>query len=45
MQILEGSMSFVELIIIPLFVLDFLNLQVEISGKIKIIYTKNSLFI
>jgi len=37
MQILEGSMSFVEWIIIPLVVPDFLNLQVEISGKIKII--------
>ena len=37
MQILEGSMSFMEWIIIPLFVPDFLNLQVEISGKIKII--------
>ena len=37
MQILEGSMSFVEWIIIPLLVPDFLNVQVEISGKIKII--------
>ena len=37
MQILEGSMNFVEWIIIPLVVPDFLNLQVEISGKIKII--------
>jgi hypothetical protein len=37
MQILEGSMSFVEWIIILLFVPDFLNLQVGISGKIKII--------
>ena len=37
MQILEGSMSFVEWIIILLFVPNFLNLYVEIFEKIKII--------
>ena len=37
MQILEGSVSFVEWIIILLFVPNFLNLYVEIFGKIKII--------
>jgi hypothetical protein len=37
MQILEGSMIFVEWIIILLFVPNFLNLYVEIFGKIKII--------
>jgi hypothetical protein len=33
MKILEGNMSFVEWIIILLFVPEFLNVQLEISGK------------